>query len=184
MKNILALFILVSSFVGFGQDSLKTHIESNQLDSLPPKMEFPVIYDFGKATVNESSDSIIEEMAELLFDNPTTIVEIGNHMDSRGSDHYSSNLTQKRAESVMNELIKLGISKDRIVAKGYGDSKPTTYNGIVLTEAYINQFYENDKPTYEMLHQKNRRTEIVVLSYEYVPNTSKKTHATPFLLNE
>jgi outer membrane protein OmpA-like peptidoglycan-associated protein len=55
-------------------------------------------------------------------------VEISAHTDNRGSDAYNLQLSQKRAESVVNYLISKGIAANRIIAKGYGESKPLASN--------------------------------------------------------
>ncbi len=55
-------------------------------------------------------------------------IEIGAHTDSKGDDLYNKSLSEKRAESVMNFLIKKGIHKNRLKSKGYGESMPIAPN--------------------------------------------------------
>ncbi|RMG83714.1 MAG: OmpA family protein, partial [Bacteroidetes bacterium] len=65
---------------------------------------------------------------KILVENPKIIVEISSHTDSKGDDEYNMKLSQRRAESVVNYLIKKGIEKERLHAKGYGETKPIAPN--------------------------------------------------------
>ena len=64
----------------------------------------------------------------MLIENPTLIVEIGSHTDSKGTGKYNQHLSQKRAQSVVNYLVEKGANKKRLEAKGYGESKPIKPN--------------------------------------------------------
>jgi outer membrane protein OmpA-like peptidoglycan-associated protein len=110
-----------------------------------------ILYDFGKATLREESKLELDKMVDFLNNNPTIKVELSAHTDSRGSDAQNLKLSQARAQSCVDYLISRGISKQRIVAKGYGESKLVNRckNGITCSE---------DE------HQQNRRTEIKILS--------------------
>ncbi len=58
-----------------------------------------------------------------MTDNPTIWIELGSHTDSRGKDSYNLTLSQKRAESAVQYIISKGIDKNRITAKGYGETQ-------------------------------------------------------------
>ncbi len=64
----------------------------------------------------------------LLVQNPTLVVEVGAHTDNKGTEAYNLNLSQRRAESIVKYLIESGIDKQRLSAKGYGESKPIVAN--------------------------------------------------------
>ena len=87
----------------------------------------------------------------ILIDNPDIIVLIASHTDSKGDDAYNVRLSQKRAESVVQYLIKKGIEIERLQAKGYGETIPIAEN----TNAD-----GSDNPTGR---QRNRRTEFKIL---------------------
>lgn len=112
-----------------------------------------ILYDFDAATLRPESKLTIDTLAELLLaeENSRLIVEISSHTDSKGDDAYNENLSQRRAQSVVDYLISSGVEKQRLVAKGYGESKPIAPN-------------ENpdgsDNPDGR---QQNRRTEFKVL---------------------
>jgi outer membrane protein OmpA-like peptidoglycan-associated protein len=80
-----------------------------------------------------------------LQENPTLRVEIAGHTDSDGSELYNLRLSQARAQAVVDYLVSRGISPDRLVARGYGESRPVA---------------PNDTPENK---QKNRRTELKIL---------------------
>jgi outer membrane protein OmpA-like peptidoglycan-associated protein len=70
-----------------------------------------------KESVNE-----LNNLASLLVENKNLVIEIGGYTDSTGSEKYNLSLSEKRALSVVNYLIKLGISSDRLKYKGYGNT--------------------------------------------------------------
>jgi len=124
-----------------------------------------IVFDFDKATLRPQSDSVLRAFANDLKKHPHLVLEIGNHRDCRGSDFYSTDITRKRAEAVVERLVDLGIERERLIPKGYGETTPTTYDNKLLTCHYINTI--SDEPKFEMLHQKNRRTDYKVLSKDY-----------------
>ena len=111
-----------------------------------------VYYPFDKAHLTPETQTVIDTtIYQILMENMELVVEISSHTDSKGSDSYNQSLSQKRAESVVNYLIKKGISKDRLVPKGYGESAPLVAN-------------ENeDGSDNEENRAKNRRTEFKVI---------------------
>ncbi len=109
-----------------------TKIEKNLTIKPIPDAEVVIpniLYGFDDASLNIKARATIDtSIYVLLIENPTLIVEIGSHTDNKGTDGYNLNLSQRRAESVINYLQKKGIAKNRIIAKGYGESKPVAQN--------------------------------------------------------
>ena len=87
-----------------------------------------VYFDFNKATIKPVSFALLDDVAQAMKDNPKIKVEVQGHTDSVGNDDFNLKLSQKRAESVRNYLIKKGISSDRMVPKGYGENVPIADN--------------------------------------------------------
>lgn len=87
-----------------------------------------IYFDFDKSTLKPASDPELNNLLQLMKNNPTLKIEIGGHTDSKGSDPYNLSLSQRRAQAVVNWLVSKGVSKDRIVAKGYGETKPLASN--------------------------------------------------------
>lgn len=87
-----------------------------------------ILYDYNKATLNPESKNMLDSLVIILQENAGTIVEIASHTDSKGEDKYNIQLSQKRAESVVKYLIANGIQSNRLIAKGYGETKPIAPN--------------------------------------------------------
>lgn len=88
-----------------------------------------IYYESSKWNLTDSSKAIIDQtLFKILMDNPRIIVEISSHTDSVSSEKYNLKLSQKRAESVVKYLVSKGIDKKRLIAKGYGESKPIAPN--------------------------------------------------------
>lgn len=87
-----------------------------------------VLYEFGKATLTENSKLVLDNLYNILVENPSFIIELSAHTDAIGTDAANLKLSQARAESCVKYLIGKGIAKDRMVAKGYGESRPKVPN--------------------------------------------------------
>jgi OOP family OmpA-OmpF porin len=85
-------------------------------------------FDVGKSTLKPESMGSINEIYTLMKENPDLKFSVEGHTDSQGDDTFNMKLSQERAETVMNTLIKLGISASRLTAKGWGESKPIANN--------------------------------------------------------
>ena len=101
-----------------------------------------IYFDFDKADLRPESIAELNKIVKLMKDNPTIIIEIGAHTDTNGSEEYNIKLSQRRAESVVNYLIEHGISKDRIIAFGYGESQPLVYPELTDADEQMNRRVE------------------------------------------
>ncbi len=112
-----------------------------------------IYYDFDKWDILPESEIELNKLVKIMNDNPTWKIELGSHTDSRGNDHYNEVLSQKRSNSAVAYIVAHGIHKDRIIAKGYGESMLVNKcgNGVKCTEAE---------------HRKNRRTEFKILEMD------------------
>jgi len=111
-----------------------------------------IYYEFDKWKLTDSSKIILDNtIYKLMVENPRIIVEISSHTDNLGTEEYNLKLSQKRAESIVKYLISKGIEKERLVAKGYGESKPIAPN---------TNPDGSDNPEGR---QKNRRTEFRII---------------------
>ena len=125
-----------------------------------------IYYDFDQAFIREESTPELNKLLKKMQDNPTFIVEIASHTDARGSNSYNNRLSQRRAESVVRWLIEKGVDRDRLVARGYGES--------MSTNKCVNQV-----PCSEKEHQMNRRTEFRVLGCKDCVDASKAKLSRP-----
>lgn len=86
-------------------------------------------YEFDSAELTHESRSEIDKgILNLLRENPEVVIEISSHTDSRGGLEYNTELSQRRAENVVQYLTTRGIASDRLQAKGYGESNPIAPN--------------------------------------------------------
>jgi len=85
-------------------------------------------FDNNSAEIKDVYNSKISEFANLLKTNPTMTAVIEAHTDSKGNDSYNLNLSNKRANSVMESLISFGIESSRLKAVGYGEAQPISTN--------------------------------------------------------
>jgi peptidoglycan-associated lipoprotein len=108
-----------------------------------------IYYDLDKFDIRDDAAKELDKLVQILRDNPSIKIELGSHTDSRGTDIYNIRLSQKRAESVINYLSIKGISKERLSAKGYGETELIVQNAKTEEE-----------------HQVNRRTEFKVLEID------------------
>lgn len=88
-----------------------------------------VFFTSDTAEIEARSDLLITEIADLLIRNPDLLqVEIQGHTDDTGSPDHNNDLSHRRAEAVRARLVRAGVAPDRLVAKGYGMSKPLAPN--------------------------------------------------------
>jgi outer membrane protein OmpA-like peptidoglycan-associated protein/tetratricopeptide (TPR) repeat protein len=118
-----------------------------------------IFFDFDKATLRSESDAELENLYAFLIKYPELKVELSGHTDGFGSDRYNQRLSDKRAKAVVAYLIQKGISKKRLVAKGYGESKPLESN-------------DTDEG-----RQLNRRTELKIIDDNFNVITNYKNTA-------
>lgn len=104
-----------------------------------------VFFDTGKATLKPESNKALNELVEVMKLKNTLEIEIAGHTDNVGSVESNMKLSQDRANSVKNYLVKNGIAATRVVAKGYGDTQPVDDNST------------------EEGRRKNRRTEVRIV---------------------
>ncbi len=109
-----------------------------------------IYYDFDKAFIRESAEPELDRLVTFMKSHPSYEVELGSHTDARGDDAYNMDLSQRRSESAVEYIIGKGIDRERITAKGYGESQ--VMNGCT-----------NEVDCSVFQHQKNRRTEFKVV---------------------
>lgn len=104
-----------------------------------------IFFDFDQAKIRPESINELNRLVKLLKDNPKVKVEISSHTDDVGSVEYNQKLSESRCKAVIDYLISKGIIANRLIAKGYGETKPIGKNDT------------------EEARQSNRRTEFKIL---------------------
>lgn len=145
-------------------------------------IELPnIMYDLASWDLRPESMVSLDMLVETLNDNPNIVIELRSHTDFRGSDTDNLELSQKRAQSVVDFLIEKGIEPARLVAKGYGEGMPRIVDKKMAEQySFLNEGNELNEPfikklaslEQEVAHQLNRRTEFQVTATNFVPSTT------------
>ena len=143
--------------------------------SRPVKME-NIFYEFGRWELTQASETELLHLVKLLEDNPNITIELSAHTDMKGTDEFNNELSQKRAQSCCDFLIKHGIERERLTPVGYGKTKPVICDKALnkkypwipveqeLNETFITALPDDKQ---EICNQINRRTEFKVVKTTY-----------------
>ncbi|MCB0534366.1 MAG: OmpA family protein [Saprospiraceae bacterium] len=115
-------------------------------------IELPnIYYNFNDATLRPDARKDLDLLVSLLKQQPTVTIELASHTDCRGTAKYNQDLSQRRANGVVEYLVQKGISSERLKPVGYGESEPRNQcrDGVSCTEQE---------------HARNRRTEVRILT--------------------
>lgn len=139
-----------------------TVVEDERVAIELPEVRYPL--DSATLLVNDevNSKDSLDHLYNIMVDNPNIVIELQAHTDTRASADYNKDLSQRRAETCVEYLISKGVDSARMVPKGYGESQPR------ISDEEISQMQTQEEK--EAAHQKNRRTEFVVLREDYVPD--------------
>ena len=79
-----------------------------------------VHFDFNKAIIRPGDAAVLDEVASILKANPNVVVNVNGYCDAIGSVEYNLKLSERRAEAVVDYLVKAGIPENRLIPHGYG----------------------------------------------------------------
>jgi peptidoglycan-associated lipoprotein len=152
-----------------------------------------ILYDFNKWVLKPQYEDSLDGLVQIMKENPTFVIELGSHTDSRGSDDFNDSLSYKRAKSCVDYIISQGIEPGRIVPIGYGKRVPRVLEkdktiiekgdtvkfvkGTVITDEFIGSL--KSKNEQEAAHQLNRYTDFRILRSDYVPQKGTNTPVNP-----
>ena len=109
-----------------------------------------IYFDFDKSNIRQEAALDLEKILDVLNQYPKLKLDIRSHTDSRGSNKYNESLSDRRAQSTIGWLMKNGVDKSRLTAKGYGENQ------------LINKCADGVECTEEE-HQLNRRSEFIIM---------------------
>ena len=112
-----------------------------------------IYFDFDKSDIRPDAAVELAKIVEVMRENPKMKIDIRSHTDSRGADSYNLKLSDRRAKATLEWMVKQGIERKRLTAKGYGETQ--LVNGC-----------SNGVPCTEEEHQANRRSEFIIISME------------------
>jgi len=88
----------------------------------------PIQFEYDSAQITSDSSDTLDDVAEILRDNPDMKVEVAGHASSEGTDAYNQDLSQRRTEEVARQLEARGVGSEQLEATGYGESQPIADN--------------------------------------------------------
>ena len=156
-----------------GNDASKDFAADFAVKPIIEKLRMPeILYTLGSAELLPQSKDSLNYLYDIMRDNPSTVIELNSHTDSRGDAEANMKLSAARAQSCVDYLVKeKGINEKRLVAKGYGKTQ------LLISDAVIAK--EPSKEGKEALHAKNRRTSFKILSFDFVDPNAPKTPTKP-----
>ena len=107
----------------------------------------PIYFEFNKSNITAEGAAELDKLVMVMNEYPNMVIFAKSHTDSRGSDKYNMNLSDRRAKSTVQYLISKGIAKDRISGQGFGESEPKVAC----------------KPCTEEQYAQNRRSEFLIV---------------------
>ncbi len=136
--------------------NLKPEIDTTEVRIVKNKVMVniePIYFELNKANINPAAATELNKVVTIMRKYPNLKIEGGSHTDSRSTDAYNLKLSNRRADSTVEYIISQGINRNRITAKGYGESQP------------VNRCVDGVRCSKEEYAQ-NRRTEFVILNPE------------------
>ncbi|MNG03372.1 Photosystem I chlorophyll a apoprotein A2 [compost metagenome] len=119
-------------------------------DDLGKCFKIKIIYfDLDKSNIRTEAAIDLEKILAVLNENPGMKLDIRSHTDSRATFKYNEALSDRRAKSTIEWLIKNGVAANRLTGKGYGETQ------------LVNKCAD-DVPCTEAEHQENRRSEFII----------------------
>ena len=110
-----------------------------------------IFYDFNRANILPEAEQDLTFLVELMKEHGDMVIELSSHTDAQGKDSYNLRLSQRRAQSAMDWIVKKGIAEERIKPVGYG-------------ETIIRNQCQNDVECTDEEHRYNRRTEFKIIA--------------------
>jgi len=106
-----------------------------------------IFFEYNKSNITKEGAFELDKLVQVMKNTPEMVIMVKSHTDSRGTDKFNMNLSERRAKATVQYVISKGIAKDRISGKGYGESEPKV---------------TCDKCSEEE-HAKNRRSEFMIV---------------------
>lgn len=106
-----------------------------------------IFFEYNKSNITKSGAFELDKLVQVMKNSPEMVIMVKSHTDSRGTDSFNMNLSERRAKSTVQYVISKGIAKERISGKGFGESEPKVQCENCTEEE----------------HAKNRRSEFIIV---------------------
>lgn len=144
---------LIFPVVDLGGNVQSLEVEETETE-IRIELAADVLFDFDKADIRAEAAEALQAVGQIIRENPGRRVRVEGHTDAKGSDSYNQKLSDRRATSVRDWLVKQeGLGQTEFQVKGFGETKPAAAN---------EKPDGSDDPEGR---QKNRRVEIVVMKH-------------------
>lgn len=133
--------VMQGDWLGTRDDNLACSCETSgvtigdRLNTSRRAIIYGIYFDTNSDLIKPESAPALTELLQALQEKPTTNVLIEGHTDSTNTDQYNLNLSQRRAQAVISWLVRSGIAKNRLAAKGFGETKPVADNSTLQGRA-------------------------------------------------
>jgi len=135
-SHFLATYPIYNDVVsrGFSDARVKSYILADlteeELKEINKEFEefADAYFEFDNYKISSASYTILDKIVQIMNENPSLKLEIAAHTDNIGSFEYNMNLSQRRAQSIVNYLVVKEINPERLKGKGYGESRPVASN--------------------------------------------------------
>jgi len=101
---------------------------SDQLSKTGHVAVYGIHFDTGKATLQPDSEAVLQQIAQLMKDDPALKLRVEGHTDNQGAAAANQTLSEKRAQAVVAWLTSNFVPASRLTAKGFGATKPVAAN--------------------------------------------------------
>lgn len=156
---------LIGKYMDKQAEELEQELENANVErvgeGIQITMESGILFGFDSADLMASAQEELKSMATVLNNYPDTKIQVDGHTDSMGSDRYNQRLSERRAKSVADYLLALGVTGDRITERGFGETVPVADNET------------------EDGRRLNRRVEIGILADENLKEAAEKGELEP-----
>lgn len=137
----------------------------------------------GSATLTQQAETVLQRLVDLANRHPNTVIEIGGYTDSTGSAEYNQRLSERRAMAVRNYMVLKGITPDRLIAVGYGETNFVATNdtpeGRQQNRRVEFKFLGEDALGLPLLHFKLGKSELTDASMQDLDRIADKLKANP-----
>jgi len=133
------------------EEATETVVETTTTDEILDLSSVAVHYDFDSSEIRTDDTYELDRIVAMMKANTSIKIQVNAYTDARGSSAYNLALSSRRANAAIDYMVSQGISSNRLIAKGFGETQMVNQcvNGVECSEA---------------AHQMNRRTEFVILN--------------------
>jgi OOP family OmpA-OmpF porin len=128
MDRMLALMVALIFSFGLApaqQSSSASSIEA-EINKTGGALVYGITFGEGSASLQTGSDKVLQQIAMLMRDHTDWRFEVQGHTDGSGPAGSNMKLSRQRADAVVEWLVTRGVQPERLVAKGYGDTRPVS----------------------------------------------------------